>query len=71
MLSNEISQRYEAKGLPAGTIEVKLTGSAGQIFAAFAAVGIRFELEGDANDYMLFSIFRARIISQLQVYSIS
>ncbi|EAR11077.1 glutamate synthase, large subunit, GOGAT [Reinekea sp. MED297] len=51
MLSNEISKRYDADGLPDGTIRVKFNGSAGQSFAAFAAKGIRFELEGDANDY--------------------
>lgn len=51
MLSNEVSKRYEADGLPTGTINVKFNGSAGQSFAAFAAKGIRFELEGDANDY--------------------
>jgi glutamate synthase (NADPH/NADH) large chain len=51
MLSNEISKRYEAEGLPENTIQVKFTGSAGQSFGCFAAKGIRFELEGDANDY--------------------
>ncbi len=51
MLSNEISKRYEGDGLPDETIKVKFTGSAGQSFGAFAASGIRFDLEGDANDY--------------------
>jgi glutamate synthase (NADPH) large chain len=51
MLSNEISKRYGAKGLPANTINVKFNGSAGQSFAAFTAKGVSFELEGDANDY--------------------
>ncbi|SMF47849.1 glutamate synthase (NADH) large subunit [Alteromonadaceae bacterium Bs31] len=51
MLSNEISKRYGADGLPEGTIDVKFDGSAGQSFGAFAAKGLRFELEGDANDY--------------------
>jgi len=51
MISNEISKRYGADGLPAGTIDVKFDGSAGQSFGAFAAKGVRFELEGDANDY--------------------
>ncbi|WP_028885176.1 glutamate synthase large subunit [Teredinibacter turnerae] len=52
MISNEISKQYGAEGLPAGTIDVKFSGSAGQSFAAFAAPGLRFELEGDANDYL-------------------
>lgn len=51
MLSNEISKRYGAEGLPESTIDVKFDGSAGQSFGAFAARGLRFELEGDANDY--------------------
>ncbi|MGL1958205.1 MAG: glutamate synthase large subunit [Colwellia sp.] len=51
MLSNEISKKHEAQGLPTGTINVKFNGSAGQSFGCFAAKGIRFELEGDANDY--------------------
>ncbi len=51
MLSNEISRRYGHPGLPAGTIQFKFKGSAGQSFAAFGAQGIHFELEGEANDY--------------------
>lgn len=51
MLSNEISKRYAADGLPEDTIKVKFNGSAGQSFGCFSAKGIRFELEGDANDY--------------------
>ncbi len=51
MLSNEISKRYKGDGLPAGTIHHKFRGTAGQSFGAFSTRGIRFELEGDANDY--------------------
>ena len=51
MLSNEISKRYKAEGLPEATVEVKFKGSAGQSFGCFTAKGVRFELEGDANDY--------------------
>ena len=51
MLSNEISKRYHGTGLPEGTIHFKFKGSAGQSFGAFGAPGIRFELEGEANDY--------------------
>ncbi|TFG98604.1 MAG: glutamate synthase large subunit, partial [Calditrichales bacterium] len=51
-LSGEISRRYGASGLPADTISVKFSGSAGQSFGAFLAPGITFELEGDANDYV-------------------
>lgn len=51
MLSYEISSRFKGVGLPAGTIHYKFNGSAGQSFGAFAAPGIKFELEGEANDY--------------------
>ena len=52
MLSNEISKLYGSNGLPKGTIDLKMHGSAGQSFAAFGTKGIRFELEGEANDYI-------------------
>jgi glutamate synthase (NADPH/NADH) large chain len=51
MLSNEISKIYKGIGLPEDTINLKFRGSAGQSFGAFATKGIRFELEGEANDY--------------------
>ncbi|WP_404414465.1 glutamate synthase large subunit [Marinospirillum sp.] len=51
MLSNEISKRYHADGLPEDTIKVHFKGSAGQSFGVFTAKGVRFDLEGDANDY--------------------
>jgi glutamate synthase (NADPH/NADH) large chain len=51
MISNEISKKYHAEGLPEDTIKVKFNGSAGQSFGCFSAKGLRFELEGDANDY--------------------
>jgi glutamate synthase domain-containing protein 2/glutamate synthase domain-containing protein 1/glutamate synthase domain-containing protein 3 len=39
-------------GLPAGTVSIRLKGSAGQSFGAFVVDGIRLELEGEANDYV-------------------
>ncbi len=51
LLSNEISKKYGANGLPEGTLHFNFKGSAGQSFGAFAAPGVRFELEGEANDY--------------------
>ena len=51
LLSNEISKKYGSKGLPKGTLHFSFKGSAGQSFGAFAAPGLRFELEGEANDY--------------------
>ena len=52
LLSNEISKKYGSAALPDNTINFKFKGSAGQSFAAFAAKGISFELEGEANDYV-------------------
>ncbi len=52
VLSNEIAKIYGSAGLPDNTINYKFTGSAGQSFGAFAAKGISFELEGEANDYV-------------------
>lgn len=51
MLSNEITKIYGAEGLPHDTIHLKFTGTAGQSFGAFNTVGVKLELEGDANDY--------------------
>jgi glutamate synthase (NADPH) large chain len=51
MLSNEISKIYLGEGLPDDTINIKFNGTAGQSFGAFVAHGVKFELEGDANDY--------------------
>jgi glutamate synthase (NADPH/NADH) large chain len=52
MLGNELTKRYGADGLPNGTINVHLTGSAGQSFGAFVPKGIKLNLEGDSNDYV-------------------
>lgn len=51
LLSYEISCKHKGAGLPEDTIHVQFTGSAGQSFGAFGAPGIKFELEGEANDY--------------------
>lgn len=51
MLSNEISKKYDGEGLPKGTILFSFRGSAGQSFGAFATHGIKFVLQGEANDY--------------------
>ncbi|KAI9029854.1 hypothetical protein CLU79DRAFT_831602 [Phycomyces nitens] len=51
-LSYHVSKRHGENGLPADTIQIKLTGSAGQSLGAFLAPGVSIELEGDANDYV-------------------
>jgi glutamate synthase (NADPH/NADH) large chain len=51
MLGYEVTRRHGGSGLPDGTIDVTLTGSAGQSFGAFVPRGITLRLVGDANDY--------------------
>ena len=51
MLGYEVTRRHGGAGLPDGTIDITLTGSAGQSFGAFVPNGITLRLVGDANDY--------------------
>ena len=62
ILSNEITKRYRAAGLPDDTIHFKFTGTAGQSFGAFNTNGVTLELEGDANDYFGKGLSGARLI---------
>lgn len=62
ILSNEITKRYRAEGLPDDTIHFNFTGTAGQSFGAFNTRGITLELEGDANDYFGKGLSGARLI---------
>lgn len=62
ILSNEITKKYRAAGLPADTIHFKFLGTAGQSFAAFCAPGLTLELEGCANDYFAKGLSGARVI---------
>jgi glutamate synthase (NADPH/NADH) large chain len=52
MLSGEIARRRGHAGIEPGSIKVRLTGTAGQSFAAFLARGVELDLVGDANDYV-------------------
>lgn len=47
-----LNRKYDELGLPEGSVNVKLYGSAGQSFGAFLARGVHLTLEGDANDYV-------------------
>jgi glutamate synthase (NADPH/NADH) len=49
-LSHELCKAWGGK-LPAGACHVKMTGTAGQSFGAFAGKGMLLELEGDSQDY--------------------
>ena len=52
MLGHEVTVRHGENGLPTGTIDITLTGSAGQSLGAFLPAGITLRLEGDSNDYV-------------------
>jgi len=52
MLGHEVTLRHGEHGLPTGSIDITLTGSAGQSFGAFMPSGITLRLEGDSNDYV-------------------
>ncbi|MDH3712135.1 MAG: glutamate synthase-related protein, partial [Cyclobacteriaceae bacterium] len=62
LLSHEISKKYKGAGLPDDTLHYNFKGSAGQSFGAFAAPGVTFELEGEANDYFGKGLSGARLV---------
>jgi glutamate synthase (NADPH) large chain len=62
MLGAEITRRYGSEGLPAGTIDVTLHGSAGQSLGAFIPQGLTIRMYGDANDYVGKGISGGRVI---------
>jgi glutamate synthase domain-containing protein 3 len=64
ILSNQIVKRHGARGLPDHSIEVILTGSAGQSFGAFLAPGVTLRLIGDSNDYVGKGLSGGRIVVQ-------
>jgi glutamate synthase domain-containing protein 2/glutamate synthase domain-containing protein 1/glutamate synthase domain-containing protein 3 len=51
-LSGEIAYRFGDEGLPDGTLELNLSGTAGQSLGAFLVKGIRINLTGESNDYV-------------------
>ncbi|MGC9454378.1 MAG: glutamate synthase large subunit [Phycisphaerae bacterium] len=61
-LSNAIVRAHGAEGLPDGSLDVTLTGSAGQSFGAFLAPGVTLRLIGDANDYLGKGLSGGRIV---------
>ena len=62
LLSGEIARVHGAAGLTGGSIELDLTGSAGQSFGAFLARGVSLRLVGDANDYVGKGLCGGRIV---------
>jgi glutamate synthase (NADPH/NADH) large chain len=62
MLSHEVAKATHGKLLPDDTINIKLTGSAGQSLGAWLAKGITLEVEGDCNDYVGKGLSGGRIV---------
>ncbi len=69
ILSNRIARRWGSEGMPDGTLQITMTGSAGQSFGAFLAHGVTLRLVGDANDYLGKGLSGGRIIVQTPVNS--
>jgi glutamate synthase (NADPH/NADH) large chain len=61
-LSNRITKRFGAKGLPDNSLEITFRGSAGQSFGAFLAPGITLRLIGESNDYVGKGLSGGRIV---------
>jgi glutamate synthase domain-containing protein 2/glutamate synthase domain-containing protein 1/glutamate synthase domain-containing protein 3 len=51
-LSGEIAYRYGDEGLPEATLNLALSGSAGQSLGGFLVKGVRITLTGESNDYV-------------------
>jgi len=49
-IAGAIAARFGDRGLPDGSVQLTMTGSAGQSFGAFALLGMRLSLVGDTND---------------------
>jgi len=62
MLGHELTKRWGGPGLPDDTVDVTLTGSAGQSFGAFVPRGVTLRLLGDANDYVGMGLSGGRIV---------
>ncbi|WP_370411910.1 glutamate synthase large subunit [Streptomyces fradiae] len=62
MLGHHVTKRFGGAGLPADTIDITFTGSAGQSFGAFLPAGVTLRLEGDANDYVGKGLSGGRVI---------
>jgi glutamate synthase (NADPH/NADH) large chain len=62
MLGWRVTTVHGADGLPDGTIDITLHGSAGQSLGAFMPRGITLRLEGDSNDYVGKGLSGGRIV---------
>ncbi|MDA2962267.1 MAG: glutamate synthase large subunit [Actinomycetota bacterium] len=69
MLGAQITRTFGASGLPDGTIDITLRGSAGQSLGAFIPTGLTLRLFGDSNDYVGKGVSGGRIILRPDINS--
>lgn len=61
-ISGEIAKYYGDKGLPNGTIDIRLKGTTGQSLGAFLINGISIHVNGAGNDYIGKGMHGGRIV---------
>jgi len=61
-LSGAVAMKYGREGLPSDTLQVRLSGTAGQSLGAWNAPGVSLHLTGDANDYVGKGMSGGRIV---------
>ena len=52
MLSGRVAEKYGHEGLPHDTININVSGTAGQSFGAWVTKGVTLRLSGEGNDYV-------------------
>jgi glutamate synthase (NADPH) large chain len=62
LLGHHVTVAAGPEGLPDGTVDLTLTGSAGQSFGAFLPRGVTLRLVGDANDFVGKGLSGGRIV---------
>ncbi|AXH95133.1 glutamate synthase large subunit [Ornithinimicrobium avium] len=62
LLGHHVTVAAGPEGLPDGTVELTLTGSAGQSLGAFLPRGVTLDLVGDANDFVGKGLSGGRIV---------
>ena len=61
-ISGEIAKYYGDKGLPDGTIDIRLRGTTGQSLGAFLINGVTLHIDGAGNDYIGKGMSGGRIV---------
>jgi glutamate synthase (ferredoxin) len=67
IISNEISKKYGAAGMPDNTLKLNFTGAAGQSFGAFATKGLTMTVYGNTNDYLGKGLSGAKLVVKVPV----